>query len=223
LANKLNLSKARVVQEKLVTCLSELDNFVYPPRTVCGLDVSYVKNIAIGAAVLLEFPSLEVLNQTVVYCKVNVPYIPTFLSFREYPPLSLAYSALSTTPDVCFVDAHGKSHPRKIGAASHFGILRDIPTIGVAKRLLCGTILEKSTSWSPILLNDEVIGAEVSTKNQAKPIYVSIGHKISLDTAVELTKLCTTRFRLPEPTRQAHRLATKSRLALKETLSEDKQ
>ncbi len=222
MADKLNISKARALQERLVTYLRETDDFVFPPQTVCGLDVSYVKNIAIGAAVLLDFPSLDLLNQAVVYCKMNVPYIPTFLSFREYPPLSLAFSALTTTPDVCFVDAHGKSHPRKMGAASHFGILRDVPTIGVAKRLLCGTIPEKSVVWSPILLNDEVVGAELPTKPHTKPVYVSVGHKISLDTAIELTQLCTTRFRLPEPTRQAHHLATQSRQTLKETLSEDK-
>jgi deoxyribonuclease V len=150
----------------------------------------------------------------IVSCQVSVPYVPTFLSFREYPPLSLAFSALQTKPDLCFVDAHGKAHPRKMGAASHFGVLKQVPTIGVAKRKLCGQTQSPHQPVSSIILDDEVIGVEILTKLRAKPIYVSVGHRISLETAIKITKECTTKYRLPEPIRLAHRLATQGRQEL---------
>lgn len=211
---RLSIPRARRLQESLVHRIGIKDNLLLPPKTVCGLDVSYTKKTAIGTAVVLEFPSLNLIDQAVVFCKSIVPYIPTFLSFREYPPLSLAYSSLRIKPDLCFVDAHGRSHPRKLGAASHFGILRNIPTIGVAKRLLVGERKTSKNSWIPIVYGDEIVGAEISTKTNAKPIYVSVGHRISLETAIKLTKQCVTKYRLPEPIRRADQLAKDNRRKL---------
>jgi deoxyribonuclease V len=199
----------------LVARLVEEDEFPNPPRTVCGLDVSYYNQTAIGTAILLRFPTLELIEHQIVYTQSTIPYIPTFLSFREYPPLSLAYTALSQKPDLCFVDAHGRAHPRKLGAASHFGVLRDVPTIGVAKSLLCGTINSDSKPFETLILDDEIIGARIVSKPECNPIYISIGHRISLETAVEMTQKCITRYRIPEPTRLAHQIATKERLKLK--------
>ena len=199
----------------MIQRLNEEDDFLNPPISVCGLDVSYYNQIAIGVAVLLTFPGLELIEQRTVYTKSTIPYIPTFLSFREYPVLSLAYNALSTRPDLCFVDAHGKAHPRKLGAASHFGILRNIPTIGVAKSLLCGSIQQSSKPFETLFLHDEIIGARIVSKTGCNPIYVSIGHRISLETAVDMTQKCLTKYRLPEPTRLAHRIATQARINLK--------
>jgi deoxyribonuclease V len=199
----------------LVRRLIEEDAFLNPPLTVCGLDVSYYNQTAIGVAVLLTFPDLELIEQRSVYTKSTVPYIPTFLSFREYPVLSLAYNALSTKPDLCLVDAHGQAHPRKLGAASHFGVLRNVPTIGVAKSLLCGKIQHSSKPFETIVLNDEIIGVRLVSRTGCNPIYISIGHRISLETAVDMTQKCLTKYRLPEPTRLAHRMATQARLKLK--------
>ena len=199
----------------MVRRLIEEDDFLNPPLSICGLDVSYYNQIAIGVAVLLTFPGLELIEQRVVYTKSTISYIPTFLSFREYPVLSLAYNALSSKPDLCFVDAHGKAHPRKLGAASHFGILRNIPTIGVAKSLLCGKIQHSTKPFETIVLNDEIIGMRIVSRIGCNPIYVSIGHRISLETAVDMTQKCLTKYRLPEPTRLAHRMATQARLKLK--------
>lgn len=213
--SRLELSKARQVQARLAARVREENDLPLPPRTVCGLDVAYAGDIAIGAAVLLRYRDLTPINHTLAYCKISVPYIPTFLSFREYPPLSLAFASLSVKPDLCFVDAHGRSHPRRIGAACHFGVLHDIPTIGVAKRLLCGTPQQHAQSWRPIVHQGEIVGAEVITKSGVAPIYVSVGHRITLETAIELTRHCTTHFRLPEPIRQAHNLSTESRRKLK--------
>jgi deoxyribonuclease V len=194
----------------------EKDDFNDPVKTVCGLDVAYLHQTAIGAAVLLSFPQLKVFEQKIVYCQATIPYIPTFLSFREFTPLSLAYTSLQNQPDLCFVDAHGRAHPRKLGAASHFGILKDIPTIGVAKRLLCGEIDPTSHPFETITHDNEVIGARINSKSGSNPIYVSVGHRISLKTAVNMTLQCITKYRLPEPTRHAHQLATKARLELKQ-------
>jgi deoxyribonuclease V len=130
--------------------------------------------------------------------------------------LSLAYTALTKEPDLCFLDAHGRAHPRKLGAASHFGILRNVPTIGVAKNLLCGIIRRDSKSFDSIIFDDAIIGARITSKPGCNPIYISVGHRISLMKAVELTQKCITRYRLPEPTRLAHRLATEARRKLKE-------
>jgi deoxyribonuclease V len=199
----------------LVARLIEEDDFLNPPQTICGLDVSYFNQTAIGVAVLLAFPNLELIEHQIVYTQSTVPYIPTFLSFREYAPLSLAYNALSQQPDLCFVDAHGRAHPRKLGAASHFGVLRNVPTIGVAKSLLCGTIQSGSAPFETLIFDNEVIGARIVSRSGCNPIYISIGHRISLVTAVEMTQKCLTKYRLPEPTRLAHQMATKTRLELK--------
>ncbi len=215
LPSKFPKTRAKQVQTDLVQRLVEEDNFINPPQTVCGLDVSYYNQTAIGVAVLLDFQTLELLDQQIVYVKSEIPYIPTFLSFREYPPLSLAYNSLLEKPDLCFVDAHGRAHPRKLGAASHFGILRNTPTIGVAKSLLCGKIQSDSKPFETLILDDEIIGARITSKPGCNPIYISVGHRISLKTAVEMTHKCLTRYRLPEPTRLAHNIATETRLKLK--------
>ncbi len=182
---------------------------------MCGLDVSYVGETAIGVAVLLRYKDMKKIDQAVVSCRVVIPYIPTYLSFREYPPLSLAFSSLKRAPDVCFVDAHGRSHPRRFGAACHFGVLRNVPTIGIAKRILCGKTQSSSQLSSSIIHKGEVVGAEITTKTRTNPIFVSVGHRITLETAINLTRHCITNYRLPEPTRQAHQLATEYRRELK--------
>lgn len=215
---QISLQRARQVQEHLAKRVKEQDDLTLPPQIVCGLDVSYLGENAIGAAVLLRFPELTIIDHVVVKCKVSVPYIPTYLSFREYPPLSLAYSSLPKKPDVCFVDAHGLSHPRRLGAASHFGVLHNIPTIGVAKRRLCGTPQPKKHTWSPVVYKDDIVGAEIKTKPRTNPIYISVGHRVTLETAVNLTCQCITKYRLPEPTLRAHRLATEYRKKLKNNL-----
>ncbi len=212
---RLLIHKARKIQERLASRVKEEDDLRLPPKTVCGLDASYIGETAIGVAVLLRYKDLTIIDQAVVSCKIKIPYIPTYFSFREYPPLSLAFSSLRRNPDVCFVDAHGRSHPRRFGAACHFGVLRNIPTIGIAKRILCGKTQSSSKSWSPLLHKGEIVGAEITTKARTKPIYVSIGHRITLETAINLTRQCITKYRLPEPIRQAHQLATEHRRKLK--------
>jgi deoxyribonuclease V len=217
---KLLIPKAREIQQRLAARVKEEDDFPFPPQLVCGLDASYIGETAIGVAVLLRYRDMKVIDQAVISCKIKIPYIPTYFSFREYPPLSLAFTSIKRIPDVCFVDAHGRSHPRRCGAACHFGILRNIPTIGVAKRILCGHTQPTLNSWSPLIHEEEIVGAEITTKVRTKPIYVSVGHRIKLETAIDLTRNCTTKYRLPEPIRCAHKLASDYRKKLMSEVSE---
>jgi len=177
---------------------------------IAGVDVAYARGLSIGAAVVLESPSLEVVSEAYVVVPTLFPYIPTLLSFREVYPALLAVKRLGERFDILFVDGNGVLHPFRAGFASHLGVVLDVPAIGIAKKLLCGRIGEWRGRWAPILDGGEVIGAAVRTSERGRAIYVSIGHKVSLETAVRLT-LWATRggSKLPEPIRAAHSLASR--------------
>ena len=185
-----------------------------PPkiRTIAGVDVSYIGNIGIGAITVLDYGSLELLEAQVATCQVRMPYIPTLLSFRELPPAMAAIKKLKIQPDVFLVDAQGLAHPYRCGFASHLGLAIGKPTIGAAKSRLIGTPVERDGETF-LVDKGEIIGAVVTTKQGAKPIYVSIGHMVSLETAVKIVKHCAI-SRIPEPLLQAHKLATKERIRL---------
>ena len=178
-------------------------------RTVGGVDVSYVGSIGIGAITVLDYESLELLEAQIATCDVKMPYIPTLLSFREIPSAIAAIKRLKVQPDVFLVDAQGLAHPYRCGFASHLGLALRKPTVGAAKSRLIGTPAEKD-GRTFLVDKGEVIGEVVTTKPGAKPIYVSIGHMVSLDTAVKIVKHCS-KGRIPEPLLQAHNLATKHR------------
>ena len=211
---RFSTQKARQVQQRLANLVDEHDRFINPPRRICGLDVTYLRQEAIGAAVVLNFPGLQMVEQQTIRCQVPIPYIPTLLSFREFPPMSLAFKALETQPDLCFVDAHGRAHPYKLGAASHFGVLHNIPTIGVAKKILCGIVQTRESKYDEIYLENELVGARVNSKKGCNPLFVSVGHRVSLPTAIKMTQACIRKYKLPEPIRLAHNLATKTRRKL---------
>ncbi|MGA3058756.1 MAG: endonuclease V [Candidatus Bathyarchaeia archaeon] len=185
-----------------------------PPKIKCiaGVDISYVGNIGIGAISVLDYETLKLLESQVATCKVKIPYIPTLLSFRELPPAMAAINKLKIHPDVFLVDAQGLAHPYRCGFASHLGLAIGKPTVGAAKSKLIGTPVEID---GEIFLVDkgEAIGAVVTTKQGSKPIYVSIGHMVSLETAVKIVKHCAI-SRIPEPLLQAHKLATEERIML---------
>ena len=185
-----------------------------PPkiRTIAGVDVSYIGNIGVGAITVLDYESLKLLETQVATCQVRMPYIPTLLSFRELPPAMAAINKLKLQPDVFLVDAQGIAHPYRCGFASHLGLAIGKPTVGAAKSRLIGTPVEKDGETF-LVDKGEIIGAVVTTKQGAKPIYVSIGHMVSLETAVKMVKHCA-RSRIPEPLLQAHKLATKERIRL---------
>ncbi len=209
LSKNFSVKKAHNTQVCISKKLILEDRLPQKIRTVGGVDVSYVGNVGIGAITVLDYESLELLEAQVATCEVKMPYIPTLLSFRELPPAMAAIKKLKIQPDVFLVDAQGLAHPYRCGFASHLGLALGKPTVGAAKSRLIGTPVEKD-GRTLLVDKGEVIGEVVTTKPGAKPIYVSIGHMVSLETAVKIVKHCS-RGRIPEPLLQAHNLATKHR------------
>ena len=182
-------------------------------HTVAGVDVHFNNEslVAQAAIAVLSFPDLKLIDKSVAQCTVTFPYIPGLFAFRELPVVLDALARLHTSPGIIICDGHGIAHPRRFGIASHLGVLLDQPTIGVGKSLLVGHHIElphERGSWVPLEDGNEVIGAVLRTQAGIKPVYVSVGHRISLQTAVRLVLACITRYRLPETTREAHRLAS---------------
>ncbi len=209
-----SLKRARKIQ----LCLSKkiiLEDKLTPKiRTVAGVDVSYVGQLGIGAVAVLDYETLEVLETKVASCQVKIPYIPTLLSFREILPAVAAIRQLKIRPDVFLVDAQGFAHPLRCGFASHLGLILNMPTIGAAKSRLIGTPTE-AHGETFLVDKDEIVGAIVTTKRKSKPVFVSVGHMVSLGTAIRIVKHCA-KTRIPEPLLQAHKLATKERIRLEQ-------
>lgn len=212
LSKNFSVEKAHETQVCLSKKLILEDRLPDRIRTVGGVDVSYVGDLGIGAITVLDYDSLELLETQVATCHVKMPYVPTLLSFREIPPAIAGIQKLKLQPDIFLVDAQGFAHPYRCGFASHLGLLIKKPTIGAAKSRLIGEEVERD-GRTYLIDKGEVIGEVVTTKQGAKPVYVSIGHMVSLETAVKIVKHCS-RGRIPEPLAQAHKLATKERLRL---------
>lgn len=178
---------------------------------VAGCDISFDKgsDVVYAGVVALKLPEFTEVGQSTAITRVKFPYIPGLLSFRESPPLLEAWEKLSVEPDLVMIDGQGYAHPRRFGIASHFGMLVDRPTVGCAKTLLIGKFEEpeiKAGCSSPLMDGEEVIGAAVRTQDGVNPVFVSIGHRINLEGALEIVMRCTREYRIPEPTRQAHLL-----------------
>jgi len=187
---------------------------------VAGVDVAYRKGISVGAVAVLDFASLSPVEFQAVHLKTRFPYVPTLLSFREIPPAYSAIKKLQTQPDVFLVDGQGFAHPYRLGFATHLGLAIDRPTIGVAKSLLCGKVEPLGEhEWSPVMDGEEIIGAEVVTKPGTNPIYVSVGHRVSLKRAIEIVRSCTRDYRIPQPIRRAHILANEEKRKLRQANS----
>ncbi len=183
-------------------------------RAVAGLDVGLRGEQARAAAVVLSYPGLELLEEVTAERAIEFPYVPGLLTFREGPAALEALSRLRTPWDVLICDGQGYAHPRRLGLASHLGVLLDRPTVGCAKSRLTGTHDEPCRtkgSQAALMAGDEIIGAVVRTRQDVKPVYVSVGHRVDLPSAVRLVLGCTTRYRLPEPTRRAHQAASGKR------------
>jgi deoxyribonuclease V len=178
-------------------------------ETVAGADISFNKYepTLYAGIVVLRLPSLEVVEEVGVVSETRFPYVPGLLSFRESPPLLEAWSKLKTEPDAVMFDGQGIAHPRRVGIASHVGLIIERPTLGCAKSVLVGKYEEpppERGTWTPLVDKGETIGAALRTKDRVNPIYVSPGHLIDLAGAIELTLKCNGGYRQPEPTRRAH-------------------
>jgi deoxyribonuclease V len=183
-------------------------------RHVAGVDMAINENngMARAAVVLLTYPALQIVEQHIYEEPVRMPYVPGLLSFREAPCVLGAFSRLRQLPDLVLVDGVGIAHPRRIGIASHLGLWLDLPTIGCAKSILIGSydknaLSEEAGSWVPLLYRKEVIGAAVRTRTRVNPMFISLGHRISLETSIRYVLACSRGYRLPEPTRQADKLS----------------
>jgi deoxyribonuclease V len=185
-------------------------------ETVAGIDVSYDKGSdwLFAAIVVMQVRDLQILDSASATATVPFPYIPGLLSFRECPAVLQAWEKLTVKPDCLMCDGQGIAHPRRLGIASHLGLWLDMPSIGCAKSLLVGTYREpglKRGSTEPLYHRKEQVGMILRTKDGVQPVFVSQGHKISLQKAIEIVLTCCTKYRLPEPTRQAHRLVNEIR------------
>lgn len=179
------------------------------PKTVAGIDVSIRDDVAQAAIAVLQLPDLEVIDTAIHRCEVPFPYVPGLLSFREMPAILPALERLSTRPDVLMTDSQGLAHPRRFGLACHLGVLLDWPTLGVAKSRLtgepAGTLGVEKGSRVPLIDDGEPVGVLLRTRTEVNPVYVSIGHRMTVDDAVAITLACSPRYKIPEPTRQAHK------------------
>jgi len=213
--DKFSVEKARVAQRllsKRIICEDSLPKVI---QCVGGVDVAYCDDTSVGAVTVIDFNSFTLIESQVVCCKTRFPYVPTLLSFREVSPTVLAIKKLQTQPNVFLVDGQGVAHPRRFGFASHLGLAIDKPTIGVAKSLLCGEVGKfNDEGVAPITDKGEIIGAGVVTLFGEKPVYVSVGHKVSLDRAIAIVRHFACGKRIPEPILQAHRIASEERKKL---------
>lgn len=202
------------IQERLASHVTS-EPLAEPPKTIAGLDVSFRRtaykqyDAQCGIAVL-ALPDMDLVDRAQWRGEVTFPYVPGLLSFREIPAVFQALEKLRIQPDVFMTDGQGLAHPRRFGLACHLGVMLDIPSFGVAKKRLVGIYEEPGDdrgSASPLTDAEEQIGMVVRTRTNVNPVYVSIGHRVTLDDAVRLTLTCARRFKIPEPTRVAHRLS----------------
>jgi deoxyribonuclease V len=182
-------------------------------KYVAGVDVGFEEGYAISraAVAVLSFPDLQLREHTIARRPTTFPYIPGFLSFREVPVVIDALLKVSTTPDLILCDGQGIAHPRRFGLACHLGVVIDMPTIGVAKSLLVGKhdeLPEEKGSWQPLRYRGDTVGVVLRSRTGVRPLYVSPGHRISLPTAIDYVLRCITKYRLPETTRWADKLAS---------------
>ncbi|MBV9879789.1 MAG: endonuclease V [Gemmatirosa sp.] len=208
------IARQRALRERVV--LAPPPGFA--PRLVAGLDVSMDRgsDVAYAGVVVLELPSLQVVDETSIVAPLRFPYVPGLLSFRELPVLAAAWARLRTTPDVLVFDGQGIAHPRRFGIACHGGLLFDRPSIGCAKSILVGThepLPSERGARAPLVHRGEIVGTAIRLRAGVHPVYVSPGHLIDLETAVAVIESVSTGFREPETTRRAHRLVNAARTA----------
>jgi len=206
----LPLADAKKIQAELSSMIIKEDDFG-KINTIAGMDIGFHGEVARASCVVLRYPDCEVIEKKVYDGKVNFPYIPGYLSFREIPMLAYVLEMIENEPDLFIADGQGIAHPRRLGLAAHIGLLINKPVIGCAKSLLIGKCEEPDNvkgAYSQLVDKGEVIGACLRTRINVKPVIISIGNRISLESSVRYIMGCCSKYRLPEPIREAHRLAS---------------
>lgn len=207
--------EARALQTNLREKI-ELSPLTKKVKLLAGADISFNKyeSTVYAGFIILDAISLQPFAHALTITEVNFPYIPGLLSFREIPALLKAWEMLEVKPDVVMVDGHGIAHPRRVGIATHFGLTTGCPTIGVAKKKLVGKFNEpppEAGTYSDLVYEKEILGFVYRTKKNVKPVFISPGHLTSLSNVLEIVKGTTGKYRIPEPTRQAHLLVNQLR------------
>ncbi|MFD8560721.1 endonuclease V [Streptosporangium canum] len=213
--------EAEAIQDELRPLLDLTGPGPRAPATVAGVDVAYDGERLAAAVAVLDGSTLEVVEQVTVGGRVAFDYVPGLLAFREVPALLEALERLTVTPDLVVCDGYGLAHPRRFGLACHLGVLTGLPTIGVGKTAFVGSYPDPAPergSWTDLTLDGDVVGRVLRTRHGVKPVFVSVGHRIDLDTACHNVLTLTPHYRLPETTRVSDRL---SRLALIENVTFD--
>jgi len=210
--------KLRKTQKKIAKKVILEDKFFKPIKTIAGFDLAFLNDDALVAGVVTNYKSLNVIEIKIIKTHLDFPYIPTFLSFREGPPIIKLYKKLKTKPDIIIINGHGIAHPLFCGIASHVGVLLDKPTIGVAQSRLCGDYRnpKRLGDYSRIKYKDRIVGYVYKSKEKCKPIFISPGHRISLESSLKIVKKCIRSNKLPLPMAIAHAQANKSKSILKD-------
>ncbi|OCG11757.1 endonuclease V [Gilliamella sp. wkB292] len=209
----INLAQLKQSQQSLANQVKLVDDFNPTIKLVGGTDVGFEDDghVTRAAIVILTYPDFKVVEYHIARLKTEFPYIPGYLSFREYPALLSAWEQVKHKPDLLLVDGQGVAHPRRLGIASHLGLLLDMPTIGVAKKRLCGQfspIPKIAGQVTPLVDKQQQIGWVLQSKNNCNPLFISPGHRVSQDSALEWVTRCLRGYRLPEPTRWADAIAS---------------
>ncbi len=220
-----NVTPAEAIrlQEALRPQVIRPDDVPLELRTVAGMDVSYDRRSpwVYAVVVVLRLPTFEVVDWAAGRAHATFPYVPGLLSFRESPAGLAAWERLRARPDCLLCDGHGCAHPRRFGFASHFGLWVDLPTVGCAKSVLVGEARDPGPergSVSDLVHDGEIVGKAVRTREGVTPVFVSVGHRIGLPSAVATVLTCSGRYRVPEPIRQAHALVNRLRIENTEAL-----
>ncbi|AKB85078.1 Endonuclease V [Methanococcoides methylutens MM1] len=194
----------RGIQAEIAASVSTEDDFGNLKK-IAGVDCAFLGDRIICGVVLLDYDTMDVIERACVVREIDFPYIPTYLTFREGKPVVEALSKLKRKPDLLMVDGCGINHPRKAGLATHIGVVMDMPTIGIAKKILCGEAEKPDVGEAnPLLYHGDQIGWLLKTNKRSNPIVVAPGHRISMDTCLEVTRKCLRGYKLPETTRLAH-------------------
>ncbi len=212
-----NLEKLRGIQKAIAAKVILKDSF-QTLKSITGFDLAFLNNEAIVAAVTVDYDTVQIIEKKAIRERVLFPYIPTFLGFREGPPIIKLVRELKIEPEVLMLDSHGISHPLFCGCASHVGVLTNKPTIGVAKSRLCGEYVQKpkkTGEWASLKYKGRKIGAFLLSKKSCNPIFVSSGHMITLETTIEIVNHLLSGYKIPEPLRLAHNFANKIKRELR--------
>jgi deoxyribonuclease V len=206
-----DLQGARKLQEILQKKVS-ITPLKKRPKYIAGVDAAFLNKEIIGVACLFTYPDMHLIEETYAVTETLFPYIPGFLSFREGPSIIMALKSLKRKPDVILFDGQGIAHPKRLGIASHIGVLLNIPTIGCAKSRLIGTYKEPGTkkgTCSSLLYREEIVGVVMRTKDNVKPLFVSPGHRTDIRSSIEIVLACSQKYRIPEPLRRADFISKK--------------